>query len=72
MFVDGGKEELKKRISQGYKIPLVSLVTWQEIMDIPYDPNAEAKPTYNVLVSPGDGDNAAMRKDVLGTYLLIH
>jgi hypothetical protein len=30
------------------------------------------EPKYNVIVSRGNGDDAANRKDVLGTYLLIH
>lgn len=72
VFVPGGKDELKRRIAQGYKIPIQSIITWSELMNMPYNPNVDIKPKYNVLVSPGDGDNSAMRKDVLGTYLLIH
>jgi hypothetical protein len=67
------EKEVKKRIADHYGIPFSSIVTYNELMDIDYDENDESvKQKYNVLVKSGDGDDSAMRKDVLGTYLFIH
>ena len=37
-------------VGQGYKIPIQSIVTWSELMDIPYNPNVDTVPKYNVLL----------------------
>lgn len=66
-------EEFKKRMAKEYNISVDTIILYDELMKIPYDeenPNIEMK--WNVIVKAGDGDDAAMRKDVLGTYLLIH
>ena len=55
-----------------YNIDKESIIDYKELMDVPYDSKEESEPKYNVIVKPGDGDDAAMRKDVTGMYLLIH
>lgn len=59
---------LKKRIAQHYSIPVDNLLTYEEMMRR----KIKNKPTYYVIVKQGDGDNSAYRKDVIGSYLLIH
>lgn len=68
VYVDGGIETLKDRMSLKYKIPRSSILTYDEMINIPVG----EEPRYNVIVGSGDGDDAATRNDVLGTYLLIH
>jgi len=64
-------ETFKNKISAKYNVERDTVITYDELMKIPYDSNTAEK-KYNVLVWAGHGDDAAMRKDVLGTYLLIH
>ena len=59
---------LKKKLATRYNIPLDSILSYEEMMNTPVGPEKK----YNVIVKPGDGDDAANRSDVLGTYLLIH
>jgi hypothetical protein len=67
-FVKGGAEELKRRISKEFNVPLDRLKYQFEL------PNKEdEKFKYDVIVLPvGDGDIAAQRMDVHRTFLLIH
>lgn len=60
---------IKQRISHHYSLDPASVITYDELIKKPVEP---AKGKYNVIVRPGDGDDAAAREDVLGTYLLIH
>ncbi len=59
---------LKDRLSKKYHIKSDSILTYDEMMALPVG----KEPKFNVIVSPGDGDDSANRSDVLGTYLLIH
>jgi hypothetical protein len=59
---------LKKRLSSKYNVPVDSVITYDEMINIP----TGTKPKYNVIVKPGDGDESANRADVIGTWLLIH
>jgi hypothetical protein len=59
-------------MSLKYNIPEDSIITYDEMMNIPYDQKVDTTPMYNVIVAAGEGDTSAMRKDVIGTYLLIH
>jgi hypothetical protein len=61
-------EEFKQRLSHKYAIPLSSIITYDEMMAMPAGP----VPKWYVIVMPGDGDNAANRHDVIGSYLLFH
>lgn len=73
---DAGRKALdvlKEKVANYYKIDKDSIVTYDELLKIPYDKNAKDYPKkYNVLVWKGHGDDAALRKDVLGVYLFIH
>jgi len=67
------EDTFKERMASHYNIPKNSIITYNELMDIEYNEDDESmEQKYNVIVAPGDGDDSAMRKDVLGTYLLIH
>ena len=67
-FVKGGAEELKRRISKQYNVPLERLKYQFEL------PNEEdEKFKYDVIVLPtGDSDIGAQRMDVHKTFLLVH
>jgi hypothetical protein len=60
--------EIKKRVADHFKIDVNTIITYPEMREIPEGDT----PKYNVLVWKGHGDDAAARKDVLGTYLFIH
>jgi len=62
-------DTFKHRMAHKYAISDIStVITYDEMMQKPVGPS----PHWNVLVWPGHGDDSATRKDVLGTYLLIH
>jgi hypothetical protein len=60
--------EFKHRLAQKYHIDPNSIITYDQMSDMP-EGNQQK---WNVVVMPGDGDTSAVRKDVLGTYLLFH
>jgi hypothetical protein len=60
---------MKEVIGQKYDIDPKSVLTYDEMMDMPEG----SKLKYNVIVVPGlDGDLGAARRDILGSYLLYH
>jgi hypothetical protein len=61
-------EEFKTRLAQKYAIDKNSILTYDQMMKTPVGDT----PKWNVIVMPGDGDNSANRKDVVGSYLLFH
>jgi hypothetical protein len=61
-------DTLKQRLAAKYSIDPKTILTYDEMMSTPVG----KKNRYNVIVKPGDGDDSANRRDVLGTYLLIH
>jgi len=60
---------LKDKLSAKYNVPKDSILSYNEMLDTP---QSDEVGKYNVIVRPGDGDESANRKDVRGTYLLIH
>ncbi len=59
---------LKKKLASLYGVDMKSVISYQEL-----DSKKEGDtPKWNVIVKPGDGDDSAYRKDVIGTYLLEH
>ena len=62
-------ERFKKKLSLKYNVPVDSILTYEEMKNTP---ESDEVGKYNVIVRPGDGDESANRKDVKGTYLLIH
>lgn len=61
-------DTFKQRLAQQYKIDKTSIITYDQMMTT----KDGGKPTWNVIVMPGDGDDSANRNDVLGSYLLFH
>jgi len=58
----------KNIIAQRYKIDPKSILTIDELKTTPKGQNGQ----YNVIVLPGESDLSASRRDVRGTYLIIH
>jgi len=64
------EDKVKQRIAIKYSLKPETIITYDEMMRKPVDKEAEGK--WNVIVKPGDGDDAANRSDVLSSLLLIH
>jgi hypothetical protein len=63
------QQRMKEVIGQQYEVDPKSVLTYDEMMDMPEG----NKLKYNVIVVPGlDGDLGAARRDILGSYLLYH
>lgn len=60
---------LKQKLAAKYNVPASSILSYEEMLATP---ESSEVGKYNVIVRPGDGDESANRKDVKGTYLLIH
>jgi len=75
-FTDDAMKILKQRIVQfakeeyGIHIDPKTLVTHSQLIEIPYEKTNPR--TLNVIGVSGDSDISALRKDVLGIYLLQH
>lgn len=61
-------EELKKRVSEHFKINPKNLITYDEMQKI----KDTGIKKYYVLVWKGNGDDAASRSDVKGIFLFFH
>jgi len=61
-------EEFKRRLAQQYKVPVDSIITYDQMLDMPVG----NEPKWNVIVQPGAGDRAANRRDVIDSYLMFH
>jgi len=61
-------DEFKQRMAHKYVLQVATIITYDEMMKIP----ATTTPHWNVLVWSGHGDDSATRKDVIGTFLLLH
>jgi hypothetical protein len=61
-------QAVKQLIAQHYKIDSDTLLTIDELGKTPKGENGQ----YNVIVLPGESDLSASRRDVRGTYLIIH
>jgi len=61
-------ETLKQKLASKYGVDKDSVITYDEMMKIPVGDT----PKWNVIIKPGDGDDAANRADVIGSWLLIH
>jgi hypothetical protein len=71
-FSPANLQKLKRKLANNYSIDMDTILTYDEVMDIPQSDAPEDAGKYNVIVRPGDGDDSAKRPDVHGTYLLIH
>lgn len=63
------KSTIIQRLAHHYSLDPKTIITYDDLVKIP---TGTTNNKYNVIVRPGDGDDAAARDDVLGTYLLIH
>jgi hypothetical protein len=61
-------EEFKRRLASKYQVSPDSIITYDEMLNIPEGPT----PKWNVIVQPGAGDRAANRIDVIDSYLMFH
>ena len=66
------EKAVKDRIAAKYSLDPKSIITYDEMMRMPVSKDAGDKGKWNVIVKPGDGDDAANRSDVLSSLLLIH
>lgn len=66
------EQAVKDRIAAKYSLDPKSIITYDEMMSMPVSKDAGDKGKWNVIVKPGDGDDAANRHDVLSSLLLIH
>jgi hypothetical protein len=63
------QQRMKQALAKYYKINVKSVLTYDEMLELPEG----NKMKYNVMIVPSlDGDLAAARRDVLGSYLLYH
>lgn len=67
-------DAFKQRVMQKFNITdPQNIILYSDLLKIPYNKdNPNIKPKYHVIVKTGDGDDAAMRKDVKTVLLLIH
>lgn len=70
IFAPDELEKLRTSVANYYGLDPKTVVSYDELMNIPYDPNRKDK--LNAMIMKGSGDDAATRKDVLGTLLFIH
>jgi len=69
-FSDEAFAELKQRLAKKYGIDVDTIKTYDELKEIPY---SKSNPrTLNVIGVSGNSDISALRRDVLGIYLLVH
>jgi hypothetical protein len=61
-------EATKQLIAEYYKIDPKNILTIDELSKTPVGSNGQ----YDVIVLPGESDLSASRRDVKGTYLIIH
>lgn len=61
-------QELKDRVAKHFNLDVNTILTYKELMKT----GEAGSPKYSVIVKPGDGDDAAMRKDVKNVLLTQH
>lgn len=62
------EEKIKNKIAAKFDLPVEDILTYDELMRTPY----MATPKWHVIVTTGDGDDAAFRKDVKTILLKEH
>jgi hypothetical protein len=67
-WVYNNADAVKDIISNKYQIDRKTLLTIDELKKTPQGQEGQ----YNVIVLPGESDLSASRRDVRGTYLIIH
>lgn len=67
-WVYNNEDAAKQIIAQRYKVDPKTILTIDELKTTPKGQDGQ----YNVIVLPGESDLSASRRDVRGTYLIIH
>ncbi|MFY8211364.1 MAG: GP88 family protein [Candidatus Nanopelagicus sp.] len=63
--------KMKQVLADEYQLDPRTILTYDEMLQLPEDPKNKHK--FNVIIVPSlDGDLAAARRDILGSYLLYH
>lgn len=62
------EQKLKFIVAKKFVLPIEKVITYGELMSTPKG----EKPEWHVIVTPGDGDDAAFRKDVKTILLTQH
>lgn len=62
------EKELKARVARKFVLPASDILTYGEMMSVPKGD----LPKWHVIVTPGDGDDAAFRRDVKTILLTQH
>jgi hypothetical protein len=62
------EDELKSRVAKKFSLAASDILTYGELMAAPRG----EEPKWHVIVNPGDGDDAAFRKDVRTVLLTQH
>jgi hypothetical protein len=62
------EKELKSRVAKKFVLPVSDVMTYGELMSTPKG----EEPKWHVIVTPGDGDDAAFRRDVKTVLLTQH
>jgi len=63
---------IKQRVADRFKFDPETIITYDELVEIPYDKKDKHTPKWNVLVHHGHGDDAGMRRDVKTVLLFAH
>lgn len=71
-FTPEGIDILLDRIADRYKLDRSTLITNNELMNIPYNPKDNHERKWNVVNWSGNDDVPALKKNVLGVYNLKH
>ena len=66
---DEDLDKFRADLAAKHKLDIDSIITYDQLLKIP---ESDELNKYNVIIRPGDGDVSASRRDVKGTYLLIH
>jgi hypothetical protein len=61
-------DTLRQRLAQEYDIEPDTIITYNQMMSMPVG----TEPKWNVIVPSGSGDRAAIRRDVIISFLLQH
>lgn len=67
---DSALQKIKNNLADNFKLDVDTVISYDELYNMSYRPSTP--PKWNVMVWGGHGDSAAVRNDVLRTYLFIH
>lgn len=65
-------QTLKERLAKKFGRPVEKVILYRDLMKMPEKADTPKGEGWTVIVATGDGDDAATRRDVLDTILMIH